>query len=145
MTKSEILDLPIFIKINNKIISKSNYRQTKGASWARYKEFEKLVAIEVKKNKLQNWDSMLFNKDYGILIVANSKVDVGNYNKSILDALEGIIYKNDRQVKISISIQENKLNKDTFIIGILPFENNIYDNYFIIDKLVKTLYDKILI
>jgi Holliday junction resolvase RusA-like endonuclease len=88
---------------------------------------------------------MLFNKDYGILIVANSKVDVGNYNKSILDALEGIIYKNDRQVKISISIQENKLNKDTFIIGILPFENNLYDNYFIIDKLVKTLYDKILI
>lgn len=136
----------IIIEIKSKIVSKSNYRNGKD-SWRRFKEFEKLIAVTV-LNKIRK-ENYFINKNYfcGIVLIANSRIDVGNYSKSVLDALEGILYKNDNQVKICISIQDDFIDKESFYIGVKFINNDDYKNTNkneVIKTLVEKIYDDIL-
>lgn len=136
----------IIIEIESKIVSKSNYRKGKD-SWRRFKEFEKLIAVTV-MNKIRN-ENYIINKNYfcGVVLLANSRIDVGNYSKSVLDALEGILYKNDKQVKICISIQDDLIERESFYIGIKFIKNDDYKNISknkVINSLVEKVYDDIL-
>lgn len=117
----------LIIRINSKIVSKSNFRKGKD-SWKRFKEFEKLITASV-INKIRK-ENYLIDRNYfcGVVLLANSRIDVGNYSKSVLDALEGIIYENDNQVKICIAIQDDLLDKECFYIGIKFIEKNEYKN-----------------
>jgi len=117
----------LVIRINSKIVSKSNFRKGKD-SWKRFKEFEKLITASV-INKIRK-ENYLIDRNYfcGVVLLANSRIDVGNYSKSVLDALEGIIYENDNQVKICIAIQDDLLDKECFYIGIKFIEKNEYKN-----------------
>lgn len=117
----------LLIRIDSKIVSKSNFRKGKD-SWKRFKEFEKLIAASV-INKIRKENYLIDrNKFCGVVLLANSRIDVGNYSKSVLDALEGIIYENDNQVKICIAIQDDILEKECFYIGIKFIEKKEYKN-----------------
>lgn len=117
----------LLIRIDSKIVSKSNFRKGKD-SWKRFKEFEKLIAASV-INKIRKENYLIDRNHFcGVVLLANSRIDVGNYSKSVLDALEGIIYENDNQVKICIAIQDDILEKECFYIGIKFIEKKEYKN-----------------
>jgi len=51
---------------------------------------------------------------------------VGNYSKSILDALERIVYMDDKAVKYSFSYQDDRLSKEEIkvVCGRSSMDNN---------------------
>lgn len=127
MEKKNIKKNIIFFKINSKMVSKSNFRKG-NQTWRMYKKFEKLVFLSVlsslKKYSAVNNYKHDIDGNFCVVILANSKIDVGNYSKSVLDSLEGVLYKNDKQVKICISIQEDLIDKNDFYLGVCKIDES---------------------
>ena len=110
----------LIIEFDSKLVSKSNYRIKGKERWGRIKDFEQHLAVIAKKNKPAIWDSGTYNGNFLIVITANSKVDVGNYSKSVLDALEGVLYSNDKNVKTVFTYLSSNAPKDKVYIGVTP-------------------------
>jgi len=116
-----------------KLISKANYRQDrKGDQWRKYQAFNLELGTLIKAILPQNWlgeGKVEGERDlcyYYVGIIANSRLDVGNYSKSILDALERIVYMDDKAVKYSFSYQDDRLSKEEIkiICGRSSMDNN---------------------
>ena len=92
----------ILLTLPNKVQSKSNYRR--GRNWTAFSKYERDLAIEVKAKTPENWDIGSYKDKISkrpkivIQILAESLLDAGNLSKSILDALEGVLYHNDASV-----------------------------------------------
>lgn len=56
------------------------------------------VWIYVYKQPLKSWSKKLIAKATRGLVLANKKPDVDNYTKSVLDASNGILFSDDKQV-----------------------------------------------
>jgi len=116
-----------------KLISKANYRQDrKGDQWRKYQAFNLELGTLIKAILPQNWlgeGKVEGERDlcyYYVGIIANSRLDVGNYSKSILDALERIVYMDDKAVKYSFSYQDDRLSKEEIkvVCGRSSMDNN---------------------
>ena len=101
----------IALKIPLMVISKSNYRHKGKSNWQRFKGFEEELILLVRESLPPAWKKGSYEYYFGISIIANSKIDAGNLSKSILDALEGLLYENDSDVKVVISINNNYQEK----------------------------------
>jgi Holliday junction resolvase RusA-like endonuclease len=110
----------LIIDFDSKLLSKSNFRISGKEKWGKLKDFEQHLAIIAKKNKPKNWDNGVYEGEFLIVITANSRVDVGNYSKSVLDALEGVIYSNDKNVKTVFTYLSAGADKNKVYIGISP-------------------------
>ena len=97
----------IVLEIPLKVISKSNYRHKGSSTWQRFKGFEEELIMLVRASLPKEWKGSSNEKYYGITIIANSKIDAGNFSKSILDALEGLLYDDDCDVKVVVSVNSN--------------------------------------
>ena len=113
----------LIIEFDSKLVSKSNYRIKGKEKWGRIKDFEQHLAVIATKNKPALWDSGIYNGEFLIVITSNSKVDVGNYSKSVLDALEGVLYSNDKNVKTVFTYLSSNAPKDKVYIGLTPIIN----------------------
>lgn len=100
-------------EVDEKMSSKSNYRQDGIKNWKKIKEFEDYVSLICKLKRSKDFLNIYENKNvrYAIIIESTSKIDVGNYSKSILDSLEGVIYNNDKEVDLLISRRIKKTDR----------------------------------
>ncbi|MEM4177826.1 MAG: RusA family crossover junction endodeoxyribonuclease [Nitrososphaeria archaeon] len=107
-----ILNFPfrLITKDNAKMITKLGKRIVP----PKFKAFEKSVSLAAR----QQYKRDVITDDLKMEIIAYYKdkkhSDCGNLSKSICDALEGIVYDNDRQIKdLRIRLTENSKN-DSF-------------------------------
>lgn len=124
------------LEIPFKVLSKSNFRYSK-KNWKNLKNFEENLKFYI-LSKLDNY--FISEKEgalFGIRIITNSKYDTGNLSKSILDALEGVIYENDKMVTVVISENNRSMKKDSFKLKVAIAENSDEEN--INEKLLKNL------
>ena len=97
-----------WVRLDFPLRSKSNFRRHSSpadrGSWSRFQSFEQSVAAAVLAARPAGW---LLPDPPGTLpsrpvvvaaIAARSTLDPGNFPKSVLDALEGILYHSDAQV-----------------------------------------------
>lgn len=122
MTKEVILkfDFKLISKDNEKIRNRSGrYYLSK-----KYKNFEKLIKDCTAIQLREKYNSIYFEKDVQIQMnlfaYFKSKVhaDMWNLPKSLADALQGIVYENDRQIKQGeIKVLEN-CERDAFTVYI---------------------------
>ncbi|MFM7089095.1 MAG: RusA family crossover junction endodeoxyribonuclease [Candidatus Paceibacterota bacterium] len=107
------------IKLDSQLKSKSNFRR--GSNWSKYVKYEKDLALTIKEVLPYTWD--LGSRDNTInerpkvviQIVAESLIDTGNLSKSVLDALEGVLYHNDASVVAVASMSIRKKKGYTYI------------------------------
>ena len=93
--------------------SKSNYRHMdKGNAWRKLQGFENEVALSARAVLPSAW--VLGDKAASVserpsvvcCIAAKSLLDAGNLSKSVLDAVQGVIYYSDASVKAVTEIVE---------------------------------------
>lgn len=93
--------------------SKSNYRHMdKGNAWRKLQGFENEVALSARAALPPEWvlgdksDSVSQRPSVLCCIAARSMLDAGNLSKSVLDAVQGVIYHSDASVRAVTEIVE---------------------------------------
>ncbi len=88
--------------VDGKPAAKQSFRYTRSGKKyqrANVKAWQDIVAIRSK----QNWGKELTNKKLEVYLrfyLKKDLADVDNLSKAVLDGMQGIIYENDKQVKI---------------------------------------------
>ena len=123
----------IALKIPLTVISKSNYRHKGKSNWQRFKGFEEELILLVRESLPSDWKTTSYGHYFGVCIIANSKIDAGNLSKSILDALEGLLYKNDGDAKVVVAINSNyqenpTLDKENLLLIIYRAPKDKFDS-----------------
>lgn len=106
------------VSVPVKLQSKSNFRRGKGyqKKWADLKSFDTVVAATVRGAIPDEWplgdpDDSPDNRPVVMMIVsAKSRYDAANFSKSIADAVEGIVYLNDRSLRYPVA--ESRTDKN---------------------------------
>lgn len=94
---------PVVRLLTGQVVSKSNFRRG-DQTWRKVRDFEDAVALEARIAMPLDWhyvaDSVPVSKRPKIVsvIAARTLLDAGNISKSILDAVQGILYANDAEV-----------------------------------------------
>jgi len=119
----------IYIHCDFKLISKDNSRTYNPRTRryylsSKYRDFEKKVKNYAKK---QYKEDVIEHQDLAITILVHfkSKVhsDATNLFKGVNDALQDVVYKNDKQIKKALIIIKNeKWMHDSFEVFIEPYE-----------------------
>lgn len=93
--------------------SKSNYRHMdKGNAWRKLQSFENEVALSARAALPSSWvlgdktDSVSKRPSVVCCIAARSLLDAGNLSKSVLDAVQGVVYHSDASVQAVTEIVE---------------------------------------
>lgn len=85
------------------VISKSNFRRG-DQTWRKVRDFEDAVAMEARIALPLDWvsgnpDSPVAARPKVVAVIsARTLLDAGNISKSILDAVQGVLYVNDAEV-----------------------------------------------
>lgn len=96
----------------DRLMSKSNFRHELGSAgtWRRFREWDRAVQLAARLVRPETWPAPAtwggWEFGVGVCVPAGSRLDVGNTGKSLLDALEGVLYENDRQVRVFLSHRE---------------------------------------
>lgn len=93
MGQTLLVDLP------GRVRSKSNYRFDRRGGWAELRRFEEEVAWAARSALPDGWPSDDPDVWFVMVILAGTALDTANLPKSITDALEDVVYPNDRQVR----------------------------------------------
>lgn len=110
------VDLPIAV------VSKSNFRFG-SRDWSRLSRFEADLAQLVASVAPEGWDRGGDGQALGerpkviALIAARTTIDVANISKSVLDALEGVLYVTDAQVASVVCLGERGLRHRWMSVG----------------------------
>lgn len=93
------IDLP-------RVRSKSNYRHSRRSStWSSIQGFEGEVCIEAKAACPEDWqmgdlaDPIAARPGVVACVAARTMLDAGNLSKSVLDAVQGVVYHSDASVR----------------------------------------------
>lgn len=113
------------VELPVKLQSKSNFRTGKGSSkrWAGLQAFEMVVANKVREAIPDDWDMGDKNKPISerpiviMIISATSNYDAANFSKSVADAVEGIVYWNDKSLRYPVA----ESRTDKHVNGVLSF------------------------
>lgn len=127
---TEIPDNTVILHFDFKLISKDNEKiqNQKGRYFLsdKYKSFEKQIKDTAFIQLQENYNSVFFENgvdlEMHIYTYFKTKVhpDMWNLPKSLADALQGIVYRNDRQIKSGkITITEG-WERDSFNVHIKP-------------------------
>lgn len=96
-----------FVDVPVPLVSKSNARRyRRGSAPVRSdSSFESSVGLIVRSVRPAGWDAgdpsdaLADRPSLVVVISARSLLDAGNFSKSVLDALEGVLYVNDASVR----------------------------------------------
>lgn len=103
-----------WIELGFPLQSKSNFRRgsarSAGSGWKASQEFERSVGYAVRAALPEGWQ--MGERDAGVAqrpvvvvqIFADTMLDSGNLSKSVLDALEGVVFHTDASVAYSGSL-----------------------------------------
>jgi Holliday junction resolvase RusA-like endonuclease len=105
--------------------SKSNFRrQRRGGDWGRLSRFEDLVATYARAARPTGWvlgdPDLPVAKRPGVVAVvwARTMLDAGNLSKSVLDALEGVVYVNDNAVRAVVELAERGRSDQSAVVAL---------------------------
>lgn len=92
--------------------SKSNFRRGTSTNWNRLSSFEDDVARLVRAVRPHDWP--LGDKDATVAarpavvacVLGRTTLDAGNLSKSVLDAVQGVVYHSDASVRWTIDFAE---------------------------------------
>ena len=99
------------------IHSKSNFRRggaSSSTAWRDEQAFRSQLAALVGSALPAGWDPgdravpLAARPVFAVAIVAISRLDTANLSKSILDALEGLVFINDAQVRYQVATSERR-------------------------------------
>ena len=115
----------IKLKFDFRLISKDNekIRNKKGMYFLskKFKDFEDRIQTSA---TLQYFDQILecdLELTLAAFFTSKTHSDATNLFKGVCDALQGVIYKNDRQIKIAtVVVKDEKAAKDYFEVCIYP-------------------------
>jgi len=97
--------------------SKSNFRRgdaRSAAQWRAEQSFRSDVATLCAAARPQGWDTgsldvaLSRRPCFAVVLVAASTLDTANLSKSVLDALEGVLYVNDAQVRFEAALSQRR-------------------------------------
>ncbi|MBU1067651.1 RusA family crossover junction endodeoxyribonuclease [Patescibacteria group bacterium] len=121
------MDDELILKFDFKLISKDNEKiqNNKGRYFLskKYKDFERLIKdtafVQMHNNKISQFEES-DNLNMKIFAYFKTKVhpDLFNLPKSVVDALQGIAYHNDRQIKEGHIIITEAWERDSFSVHI---------------------------
>jgi hypothetical protein len=106
--------------------SKSNFRRSHRGSdsaWSDASSFERDLGLLVRQHRPAAWD--LGDPDKPLaerpvvvsFIAARSTIDVANFSKSVLDALEGVLYVSDASVLASGAVGSRGRTDSSLFLG----------------------------
>lgn len=107
---SGVLSLPsghlAFYIVLPRVRSKSNYRHSRRSStWSGIQSFEGEVCIEARAACPEEWqvgdlsDPIAARPGVVACVAARTMLDAGNLSKSVLDAVQGVVYHSDASVR----------------------------------------------
>lgn len=106
--------------------SKSNFRRSHRGSdsaWSDASTFERDLGLLVRQSRPASWDvgdAALTLSERPVVvsfIAARSTIDVANFSKSVLDALEGILYVSDASVLASGAVGSRGRGSTSLLLG----------------------------
>jgi len=106
--------------------SKSNFRVShrgNDSAWSEASAFERDLGLLVRQHRPSAWDAgdpsrPLAERPVVVsFIAARSTIDVANYSKSVLDALEGVLYVSDASVLASGAVGSRGRAEALTVVG----------------------------
>lgn len=114
--------LPVPLRLR----SKSNFRLSHRGSdsaWSEASAFERDLGLLLRQHRPTDWDAgdasrPLADRPVVVsFIAARSTIDVANYSKSVLDALEGVLYVSDASVLASGAVGSRGRAQALMVVG----------------------------
>lgn len=89
----------MWFSVPGRVLSKSNFRNSKGNSWRAVSEYEQVVSATARAARPSGWPTLVQDAPVVAILAARTGIDAGNISKSVLDACQNVLYRSDAYVR----------------------------------------------